>query len=146
MKRREDVEEILICDLIAPVEAVDSTQCFASALAVVAPLHDLGHEQRRVVVAPLRTRLELTALDEDRRCGRDAECPVERHLEGANVVPREFPADQVVNDLDVIPLGIEAGNATCDVVAAHNSALGRGECDESDSTATCSPRSPDHAP
>src|SRR5204862_4891249 len=106
MAGREDVYRLLIGDLIAAMKAVDSPERLATAIAVLPPLHDLGHEQRGIVVAALRTRLELAALDEDRRSGRRAEGAVERHLEGADVIPREFPAHQVVYDLNMIPLGI----------------------------------------
>src|SRR5205814_2780322 len=83
MKRREDVYKILIRYLIMSVKTVDPGQRLAAARAVVAPFHDLGHEQRRVVISPLRTLLELAASHQHRRGRRHTERAVERHLERA---------------------------------------------------------------
>src|SRR5689334_12018559 len=78
VERRQDVEKVVVGDVVDAVEPVDSPQRLAPALAVVAPLHDLGHEQRRVVVAALRPRFEFAALDENPRRRRDAERAIER--------------------------------------------------------------------
>src|SRR5438105_2093054 len=63
--------------------------------------------------------MKLTSLVEQSRCRRNGEGAVERHLQCADVVPRKFPADEVMHDQHMIALRIERGDALGDVVSAH---------------------------
>ena len=90
-------------------------------MRLVAPLAHLGDEDRGVVVAPLRGAVELPAPIQERRNARHAVGPVERHLERPHRIPREFVAEDQMDDALAVPLGIQPLDLTQVVEASHAS-------------------------
>src|SRR3712207_1854105 len=107
-KRREHVEEIFVPNIEAPVDGVHARDRRPAALAVIAVLHDLTHDNIGVVVAFLRALLELGGLVQQTADRRHSEGAEERELQRARRVPREVDPAAQEGDALMIALGVES--------------------------------------
>src|SRR6266540_1344146 len=106
-KRREHVQEVLVRDLEAAVQAVHAADRARSLGGVVAGLDDRAQDQVGVVVPALGALRELARGVEQLRDRRRAERPEERELERASRVEGEFVHGVDVGDPLRVAFGIQ---------------------------------------
>src|SRR5205823_14213620 len=96
------VEEVFVGDCEPAMLLVHPQQGAASALAVIAALHQLADDQIGIVVALLRAVAKLAGAVEESRDAGHAEAAKEREFERARRVERELVAGVEKDDALVV--------------------------------------------